>query len=134
MAQVYLSQRCAALAIDLLVAAIPSYNLWLLAQAQHWTVLQPIAILLFITLVLLRDSLFVEQSIGKRIMMYQIVRKDHTALRHNYRISLLRNLSLFLLPLDIIRLWKGRQRLGDKWAGTRLVQQAGHANFKRITS
>jgi hypothetical protein len=122
MNQVQLSQRGLALIIDIIVALLPCANLWLIAVLGHWPVLRLVDIIIFVAFVMLRDSIFMMQSIGKRIMMYQVVYKNNTALRYDFRVGLLRNSSLLILPVDIIRLLLGEQRLGDKWAGTRLIQ------------
>jgi uncharacterized RDD family membrane protein YckC len=71
---------------------------------------------------LLRDAIFYEQSIGKRIMQYRVVSQEGPSMTGNFKGSFIRNLSLFIPFIDALRVLQHQPRLGDIWANTRLVQ------------
>jgi uncharacterized RDD family membrane protein YckC len=122
MTEVNFQQRFAGLIIDLLVAYVPAFALNLLASITHIHFVAILGYCIMIVLFLLRDAIFYEQSIGKRIMQYRVVRQDGPSMTNDYKRSVLRNLSLFIPFVDIFRFLRHQPRLGDIWAGTRLLQ------------
>lgn len=122
MTAVNFQQRFAGGVIDLLVAYIPALVLNVVASVSHIHFITILGYSIMVVLFLLRDAIFYEQSIGKRVMQYRVVRQDGPSMTGDYKRSFLRNISLFIPFVDMFRVLVHQPRLGDTWADTRLLQ------------
>lgn len=86
----------------------PSYNMFLIAFIAAFILL------------LLRDNIFRNASIGKKILKIKIVKTNDTKLRFIDKIK--RNLLILLLPLETLLIITDNKRLGDLWAKTIIVE------------
>lgn len=86
----------------------PSYNMFLIAFIAAFILL------------LLRDNIFRNASIGKKILKIKIVKTNDTKLRFIDKIK--RNLLILLLPLETLLIITDNKRLGDFWAKTIIVE------------
>ena len=71
---------------------------------------------------LLKDSVFKNASIGKRIFKLEIVKKDKTKLTIMDVIK--RNVPIVILwPIEVILVIVDNRRIGDSWAKTSIVHK-----------
>ena len=73
-----------------------------------------------ISFLIIKDVLG-KKSIGKRIMKLKIVTKNNGS-EATFSKRLLRNLTLFLLPIEILILLINKERLGDSLTKTNVVE------------
>ena len=73
----------------------------------------------FFILSFLKDFIFANQSIGKKIFRIVIIKNDSTKL--NLKDVFKRTVTLALLPLEVLLLIFAENRLGDVWAQTSVV-------------
>lgn len=79
------------------------------------------AMLFYSVLFILRDLIFKNASIGKRILGIKILRKED--IKISAWTCILRNLIFLLLyPLEISVFFKNGERLGDRWTGTMVIE------------
>ena len=68
----------------------------------------------------MKDLIFKNQSIGKKIMKLEIVNKENE--KPNKLILICRNLTVFIWPLEIILLLIFNKRIGDILFNTQVVE------------
>jgi len=107
--------------IDGVVFSIPYYIFTFLAGITGIYILAVLGYLIFLVGYLLRDALFGGRSFGKKIMGYKVVLQDGTSLAGNYKASFIRNISLLIPLIDAIMVLTDKPRLGDNWAGTKVL-------------
>lgn len=72
---------------------------------------------------LLKDSLFDGRSIGKKFFNIKVVKTiDNSSIAGDFGKSSLRNLSLLLMIVDPILVLIDKDRLGDGWAETKVIE------------
>lgn len=71
-------------------------------------------------LLLLKDKIFGNASLGKRIFKIKIINKNNNTLTNIECFK--RTLTLILLPLEIFMILLYNKRIGDIWAKTSVVQ------------
>ena len=78
--------------------------------------------LAFFLLVLLKDCVFQNASLGKRLFKLVVVKKGEGKVKTGDLLK--RNVTVIvLLPLEILMLVAGGTRLGDAWAKTEVLQK-----------
>lgn len=102
------------------IMIISSYTIFF--RAKYLSFYQSLAffILTFI-LVLIKDKVFGNASIGKRILKIKVIKENGEKL--TVLTSVKRNLSILLLPLEILLIITDNKRLGDMWAKTTVVER-----------
>jgi uncharacterized RDD family membrane protein YckC len=119
--------RLIALIIDSVVAYLPVLVLAFAAGATGINALVYVGYLVYLAYMLLRDALMGGQSIGKKVMKYAAVKADGTSLSGDFAASATRNVSLVVPILNLVEgifVVTDKPRLGDGWAGTKVVNKA----------
>ncbi len=82
-------------------------------------------LILFFLLLIIKDFIFKNASIGKRIFKIEIAKTDGTRL--TIVDALKRTLPvIILLPIEVFLLVVNDKRIGDIWAKTSIIQKKGH--------
>ncbi|MBE6759558.1 MAG: RDD family protein [Ruminococcaceae bacterium] len=114
---------CVLITMIPLVIAVCIYGL---SFFENFKSVWPIALYAGIGSMLLFDlrDLIGGVSPGKRIMKLRVVNEDGSC-NVSVKQHLLRNLTLGLWPVEYHQLMKtgGERRLGDKWAGTKVIEK-----------
>ena len=117
------SRRIVASIIDFFVIAFLSSSVIGILTLGDFTVSHfsiTIYLLLFFLLFLIKDSVFKNASLGKRLCGIQIIKKDGSKLTITDMIK--RNIILIiLLPLEILLLVLKNNRIGDVYAKTTII-------------
>ena len=71
-------------------------------------------------LILFRDNIFGNASIGKKLLKIKVVKVNGEKI--NLITSLKRNILFFLWPVEILLIITDNKRLGDMWAKTIVVK------------
>lgn len=77
-------------------------------------------VIIILILFSIKDLIFKNQSIGKKIMKLEIVNKENE--KPNKLILICRNLTLYIWPLEIILLLIFNKRIGDILFNTQVVE------------
>lgn len=113
-------KRFAAIFIDGLIAYIP---LILLGGIGLYK-LMSIGYLAALAYYLLRDALLDGRSLGKKVLKLKVVKTaDGGSIAGDFGKSAVRNVSLFIPLIDAIFVLTDKDRLGDGWAGTMVVEE-----------
>lgn len=111
-------KRFGALFIDNLVAMIPYYVLLFVAPK-----VAIFAYILFLAYFFIKDALFDGRSLGKKILGLRVIRtSDGSSIAGDYGKSALRNVSQIIPFVDAVLVLMGKERLGDGWAGTQVIE------------
>ena len=117
------------MAICVLITMLPlviAVGIYGLSFFENFNSVWPIALYAGIGSMLLFDfrDLIGGVSPGKRIMKLRVVNEDGSG-NVSVKQHLLRNLTLGLWPIEQSQLRKtgGERRLGDKWAGTKVIEK-----------
>lgn len=111
-------KRFAALFIDGLVAYVPMFLLGFLGLYRLWSLCYLVAIAYY----LLKDALFDGRSVGKKLLGLKVVKNaDGSSIAGDFGKSALRNVSLFIPLVDAIFVLTDKDRLGDTWAETTVI-------------
>ncbi len=95
-------------------------------ELLQMTVLQPtiksyITVFLIVILVLGKDIVFKNASIGKKIFRLRVVSTSNSDVTSIGRL-ILRNVPLVWgFPIEFIMFWRGKKRLGDIWSETEVI-------------
>ncbi len=112
-------KRFAALFIDGLVAYIPMFLFAFIGLYRLWSLSYLIAMAYY----LLKDALFDGRSVGKKLLGLKVVRNaDSSSIAGDFGKSALRNVSLFIPLIDAIFVLMDKDRLGDTWAETTVIE------------
>jgi len=131
-AQATLGQRAGACLIDFVIASVAAS----IVSTMISQVSSMLGFLLFfsgIAYILVRDSLpFLDgQSLGKKMLGLRAVTTDGQSLSGNWQPGMLRNVILVIPVMSLVELIilftkkdapEGLLRLGDQWAGTKVIQ------------
>ncbi len=79
-----------------------------------------ICFVLTYVLILFRDNIFGNASIGKKLLKIKVVKVNGEKI--NLITSLKRNILFFLWPVEILLIITDNKRLGDMWAKTIVVK------------
>jgi uncharacterized RDD family membrane protein YckC len=124
MTEVSKLNRFLGILIDGVVAYIPMLIFAFITGATGIVAIMYLGYLIGLGYYLLRDALFGGQSIGKKVMKYQVVKEDGSSLSGDFATSALRNVTLFIPLLDAIYVITDKPRLGDTLAKTKVVNKA----------
>jgi uncharacterized RDD family membrane protein YckC len=124
MTEVSKLNRFLGILIDGVVAYIPMLIFAFITGATGIVAIMYLGYLMSLGYYLLRDALFGGQSIGKKVMKYQVVKEDGSSLSGDFATSALRNVTLFIPLLDAIYVITDKPRLGDTLAKTKVVNKA----------
>ncbi|MBQ6884110.1 MAG: RDD family protein [Clostridia bacterium] len=69
---------------------------------------------------LIKDIVFKDASIGKKVMKIMLVPADGKNISFIKHIK--RNLTIVLAPLELFLIWSDNRRIGDIWAKTAVVE------------
>ena len=112
-------KRFAALFIDGLVAYVPLFLFSAIGLYRLWS----LAYLAAMAYYLLKDALLDGRSVGKKLLGLKVVRTaDGSSIAGDYGKSAVRNVSLFIPLVDAILVLTDKDRLGDGWAETMVVE------------
>lgn len=113
-------KRFAAIFIDGLIAYVP---LILLSGIGLYK-LMSIGYLAALAYYLLRDALLDGRSFGKKVLKLKVVKTDDGgSIAGDFGKSAVRNVSLFIPLIDAIFVLTDKDRLGDGWAGTMVIEE-----------
>lgn len=113
-------KRFGAIFIDGIVAYIPYI---ILIMISNTAILLTLGYLVALAYYLVRDGLFDGRSFGKKILGLKVVRTtDGSSIAGDFGKSATRNISLFIPFIDAILVLMDKDRLGDGWAGTMVVE------------
>ncbi len=107
--------RFLAILIDSAIFSIPAAIVGAMGLNMVDTILSLVGLLYL----LLRDALL-DQSIGKKVMGYKVVREDGSSIKGDFLASFLRNI-LAVFVIDYFVMLFAKQRLGDNIAKTKVV-------------
>lgn len=79
-----------------------------------------VCFILTYVLILFRDNIFGNASIGKKLLKIKVVKVNGEKI--NLITSLKRNILFFLWPVEILLIITDNRRLGDMWAKTIVVK------------
>lgn len=79
-----------------------------------------VCFILTYVLILFRDNIFGNASIGKKLLKIKVVKVNGEKI--NLITSLKRNILFFLWPVEILLIITDNKRLGDMWAKTIVVK------------
>ena len=116
-------KRLAAIIIDGLIAYIPMVLFSVFGLYKLWS----LAYLVALAYYLLRDALLDGRSIRKKVLKLKVVKTaDGGSIAGDFGKSAVRNVSLaipILNIVDAIFVLTDKDRLGDGWAGTMVVEE-----------
>lgn len=73
----------------------------------------------FVLLLLFKDFVFKNASVGKRVFKMKIIKTDETSF--TIIDALKRTIPIILLPIELLLIMANNQRIGDIWAKTSVV-------------
>lgn len=116
-----MNKRILAFFIDVFVAMILLFVLGLLSNINFPLIMGKIyaVILIISTFSLYLKDIFRGQSIGKRILKIKVVDFDYNS--PNVLQLILRNITLFIWPVEALLFLLDRPRIGDRIAKTKVV-------------
>ena len=112
-------KRFAAIFIDGLIAYVPMF---LFATIGLYKIMT-LGYLAALAYYLLRDALLDGRSIGKKVLGLKVVKSaDGSSIAGDFGKSAVRNVSLFIPFIDAIFVLTDKDRLGDGWAQTMVIE------------
>ena len=112
-------KRFAAIFIDGLIAYVPMI---LFASIGLYKIMS-LGYLAALAYYLLRDALLDGRSIGKKVLGLKVVKSaDGSSIAGDFGKSAVRNVSLFIPFIDAIFVLTDKDRLGDGWAQTMVIE------------
>lgn len=117
--------RTIAICIDyfiiLLITSLPLQGAIILQSSKITNSSMNIYLLSIYILLLFKDTVHKNASIGKKIMKIEVLKKDGNIPKIS--ILILRNAFLIIWPLEVFFLIKNNQRIGDLVFGTKVVDK-----------
>lgn len=80
-------------------------------------------LLSFFIMIIFKDVVWKNASIGKKIFKLIVVNNESTETSNNMIVHIKRNVTLLLLPIEVILIIVNNRRIGDIFANTSVIQK-----------